>query len=494
MGARALRKLTPPRTQGVAALALSFGFVTLMKRNASFCVKASCATQVLLPLGLALLFFAKGVAGAGIGFLIASALFALVFYMWRSQLELCGRLLGVAAHALNENGHLVSATMGLSALLGVLSTPIFVFVVLATRVGSPVPNPLALADTNNSLFCVDASGAAIDCCAFQIAPAAQAYIAYAGVILSWLTFTVYEVRLFTIAHVTARWYWTPAGGKLQGSPVREAVSLATGPSSGSLAMGGALLSVADALRQSANSGRDGGSILAFISKLILSCLAGILEAFTRFTTVRLAITGEKFMDAARGVVALLSRNALNTYGVWAFPPMVIQLTAFSLSASWTGLVTLAFHAWGAQFVAHAGAEMASAQAALIISTIVVAVVAFLLCFVTISFIGSILICVVDSVYVCFAMDLDRQQVSRPEVHQVFLLVPQCHAAGSVVQQPDGEIGYAPGAQQPQRYVVSQPQYAQPQQQYAQPQQYTQPQQYAQPQYVQQTMNYPGQRL
>ena len=38
--------------------------------------------------------------------------------------------------------------------------------------------------------------------------------------------------------------------------------------------------------------------------------------------VRLAITGESFIVAGRQVTDLLSRNFLDTFGVWWFPPMV----------------------------------------------------------------------------------------------------------------------------------------------------------------------------
>jgi len=474
---------------GVAALLLAFAFVTLMTRNAAFCVKASCVAQVVMPLGLAGIFFAYGSAGAGIGFSLVSLLFALVFWLWRSQLELCGQLLSVAAACLKENGHLVSATMGLSLLHGLLSAPVIVLVVLATRVGKPVPNPainLSYTATASYDVCFNDAKAVIDCCAFQMAPLAQVYIAYAGIILSWLTFSVFEVRLFTISHVTARWYYQPAGIPLPGSPVREAVSLATGPHSGSLAMGGAVLAVADALRQSAESGRNNGSFLACVARLIMSCVSALLEAMTRFATVRIAITGERFMDAARGVVDLLSRNMLNSYGVWRFPPMIVSMTAFAISACWSGLLTLIFYAYGDSVVSKtAAADHALASSALTICMIVLAIVSFLLVFICVTFVGSILIAVVDAVYVCYAMDVDRSVNTRPTVHTVFALIPSIH---TVVQQPDGEVGYAPQrpqayAPQPQ-YVVSQPQpYAmqappqypqQGQQQYAPPAGYPAP--------------------
>jgi len=48
----------------------------------------------------------------------------------------------------------------------------------------------------------------------------------------------------------------------------------------------------------------------------------------------------------------------------------------------------------------------------------------------------------DCVYVCWAQDLDTTVCSRPEVHAVFAAVPSVRV-GALVQQPDGELGYAP---------------------------------------------------
>ena len=43
------------------------------------------------------------------------------------------------------------------------------------------------------------------------------------------------------------------------------------------------------------------------------------------------------MEAGRGVTDLLTRNFLKAYGVWWFPPLVIQLGAFLVASAW-GLV------------------------------------------------------------------------------------------------------------------------------------------------------------
>ena len=47
-----------------------------------------------------------------------------------------------------------------------------------------------------------------------------------------------------------------------------------------------------------------------------------------------ASAGESFLGAGRNVTDLLRRNFLKAYGVWWFPPLVIQMGAFVLSAAW----------------------------------------------------------------------------------------------------------------------------------------------------------------
>ena len=44
------------------------------------------------------------------------------------------------------------------------------------------------------------------------------------------------------------------------------------------------------------------------------CLWGIIEFLTKFATVRAAVTGEAFFEAARNVTELLRRNFLKAFG------------------------------------------------------------------------------------------------------------------------------------------------------------------------------------
>jgi hypothetical protein len=48
------------------------------------------------------------------------------------------------------------------------------------------------------------------------------------------------------------------------------------------------------------------------------------------------------------------------------------------------------------------------------------------------------------VFVCWAIDLDSQTISQPDVYAIFMAVP---VPGRVVEQPDGDIAYGAGQQQ-----------------------------------------------
>ena len=54
--------------------------------------------------------------------------------------------------------------------------------------------------------------------------------------------------------------------------------------------------------------------------------------------------------------------------------------------------------------------------------IVLGVLAFIMALVVLTFFGSVMLNIVDAVFICFALDRDTQTISHPEVHEVFSLV------------------------------------------------------------------------
>ena len=246
---------------------------------------------------MAVSLLATGAVGPGLLAAAGSALAAYCFHLWRAELVLCARLLSVAGEALTANPHLVSASLGLNAVHIAAVLPVLALMVAASRVGDAVPYGLAAATVAGvdgaAQTCVDAAGAAVQCCIWQTAPASVAYIVLAAMCTSWTTFLVFEMRLFAIAHVVIRWYSLPLGARLPGSPLREALSCAAGPAFGSLCMGSAILTLADAARQAAEATRRrGGGLLACLLATLVACLSELVASLTRFATIRLAATGQ----------------------------------------------------------------------------------------------------------------------------------------------------------------------------------------------------------
>jgi hypothetical protein len=71
--------------------------------------------------------------------------------------------------------------------------------------------------------------------------------------------------------------------------------------------------------------------------------------------------------------------------------------------------------------------------------IITGYVAFFITLFTLSFVASILIAIVNTVYVCYARDLENHCVTQAEVHSVLKELPS--ASGAVVLQPDNALQY-----------------------------------------------------
>jgi hypothetical protein len=258
-------------------------------------------------------------------------------------------------------------------------------------------------------------------------------------------------------------------------PLREALSCAVG----SLCLGSAILTLADAARQAAEATRRrGGGLLACLLATLVACISELVASLTRFATIRLAATGQNFMDAAHDQVAVLKRNFLATYAVWSFPPMVLAFTSAVAAGGAALFATAAFAAAGCRVVSSSGPVGSAARgdasdalgmlsalvgggsfvlvrarvmdiAACLRADACALFITLLQVLVVLSYLSSLIIHITDVVYVCWAEDQDKAVCLRPEVHAVFAAVPSVRV-GALVQQPDGELGYAPDDAQPPR--------------------------------------------
>jgi hypothetical protein len=188
-----------------------------------------------------------------------------------------------------------------------------------------------------------------------------------------------------------------------------------------------------------NNSNDGMAIFLSVLSFFLECVYTLIEYLTKFATIMSAITGEAFMVAGRRSTDLLKRNFLKSYGVWWFPPLVMQSASLLLSVAWGCLVFLLY--W---ISSHTNRSHGTQEAAIL------GAISFFVAWVVLAFFSSILLDIVDATYLCYAIDKDTQTITKPEVHDIYSKVP----VGAAVQNPDGEVMVgAPQAQsRPQAYV------------------------------------------
>jgi hypothetical protein len=423
----------------VGSLAVGVAFLQLFKHVPGAMTRATIAMQIALPLAMGAGGLAAGQWGAGAIGLALAGLAAFVFYLWRNEIELCGKLLGLSAEGLNDNPGLILFVIAAQVVNAVIVVALLVFTMFAYEHGHLAPNPAR----EGRHACVDHDGQAVPCCAWQPSGWAQAYMSIGGVTLLWTVFLFSTIRTFVISGTIAQWYYSPVDSRArQGTTIRS-IKYALGPQFGTLAFGSAVLTLADILRSAADQARDSarneGNLLMSLLACIMECVYSLIEFLTKFATIMSSISGAPLLQAGRQVTELLTRNLLKTVGVWWFPPMVVQCASFACSAAWGLLLyCTARFSWKHH---DAGKQEA----------ILLGVLAFSMALIVLSFFGAVLLNIVDALFVCYALDRDRAAVTKTEVHEIFSLLP----VGAVVEQPDGQYAYGnpqPGSRARVNYV------------------------------------------
>ncbi|KFM24131.1 CTL-like protein [Auxenochlorella protothecoides] len=419
---------------GVAlSLLLGAAFLRLFQHLPETMTRATVLIQVAAPLAVGAGMLGSGQGRASLLPLGLAALSGLAFYLWRAEIGLASRLLGVSAHGLAANPHLITT----SVLLGVASvataTPLAAALVLSFMNGDVVPNPgRDLAAAGGA--CLDEAGDPVLCCAWGVDPWVKPAAALGALAMLWTLLLANQVRVYVISGTVAQWYFAPPGAlHATRGTTRCALGHAFGPSFGSLALSSLVLTITEALRNSAErNAQENQDVLSWVMSCIAQCLAGIVEYLTKFATVFMAITGDAFFAAGRRVTDLLARNLLDAFAstIW-FTPMVIQLAAFSMAVGW------GFASGGVYYLAHRGAA-AGVEASPGLNAAVLGGMVGLASLFLLNFLGGVLLAVLDAAFVCWALDRDAQSVSHPEIAQAFDAVPR---KGAVVEQPGGGLAY-----------------------------------------------------
>uniref|UniRef100_A0A803PWK9 Choline transporter-like protein n=1 Tax=Cannabis sativa TaxID=3483 RepID=A0A803PWK9_CANSA len=187
------------------------------------------------------------------------------------------------------------------------------------------------------------------------------------------------------------------------------VGNAFGTSSGTICLSGLLIVVVRVVRAIVDSASQ-EDVPGFVNLVLRCCVNMFLSAIdflNKFTINFAAITGEAYCSSARMTYELLRRNLLSAVFVETISSRLLVGIVFVLSAIYA-IVTWAI----LKGVSDLGND-----------SYIVAALAWLLLILVLGYFVHVLDNVIETVYICYAIDRDRGEVCKQEVHEVYVHLP-----------------------------------------------------------------------
>eukprot|EP00249_Psilotum_nudum_P019590 c27330_g1_i1 orf=651-2456(-) len=358
-------------------------------------ISEECREAFNLPGRIALLIFV---------FLLCGIFTWIIYSNW-DRVELTIRIMQTASEGLYRNMWLLVVLPCLTIGLLIYFAIFLAFLIYAYMNGKIVPSSLVEDQAVKS--CGESTG--IECCVWKVGRWVPAYYVLAIFTVLWSLLVVAEAQVYIINGTIARWYFASSGSRVTGS-IRESLRNAFGPSFGTVCFSGLVVSFVRMIRAAVDSAQNGRVQQGCFYVILRCCMNFALfavEFLNKFTINFAAITGESYCTSARMSYDLLRRNLLSPVFVETISTRLLTGMVFVLS------------------VLYAIVVCAILKAATTLGDIVyiVAVIAWLLLFVILLLFSQVLDNVIDTVYICYAIDRDTGAVSKSEVHNVYHLLP-----------------------------------------------------------------------
>ncbi|WRX13714.1 Choline transporter-like - like 2 [Theobroma cacao] len=308
------------------------------------------------------------------------------------RIESTVRIIAVASDALSRNLGLFLVIPLLTVGLAIYYAPIVVFLVFARFNGKIVAK-----ESNGEYTCVWKQDSWV-----------PAYYTLAILTMLWSLTAMVEAQVYVISGTIAQWYFSKDDSKPKRS-IRSSLRNAFGPSSGTVCLSGLLICAVRLVRAAVDSARE--EDVPRIVKLVLRCcvnaLLSAIDFLNKFTINFAAITGEAYCTSARMTYELLKRNLLSAVFVETVSTRLLAGVIFVLSAVYAIVVCAILHG-----VSNLG-----------VNAYIVAVLAWVLLIIVLGFFVHVLDNVIDTVDICYAIDRDRGEVYKQEVHEVYVHLP-----------------------------------------------------------------------
>lgn len=364
-----------------------------------------CRDEISLALRIFILLFI---------FVLCGIIVWIIIINWH-RIELTIRIIGTASEGLARNMRLMLVLPGLIAGLFVYYIPIIVFLVFARLNGRIIPNPKV---EESGYACGGSTG--VECCLWKEDGWVPAYYALAIITMLWSLTTMIEAQVYIISGTISQWYFCKADSSPPRS-IRNSIRNAFGPSFGTINFSGLVFGVVRFVRCAVDNARREGheGIVYVILRCCVDCALSTIDFLNQFTINFAAITGESYCSSAKMSYELLKRNLLSAVVVETISSRLLFGVMFVVTVIYAIVVC----------------AILKAATSLGGDAYFVAVVAWALLFLILYYFVHVLDNVIDTIYICYAMDKDTGDVSRSEVHDVYVRLPVSRNDTSILAMP-----------------------------------------------------------
>jgi hypothetical protein len=369
-------------------------------------------------------------------------------YVYREVINMVARMFQIASVAVKENWILIPVQIAIMCFTVFIKVSLIVLMVFYFCTINVVYNPHANWDGS-------------DGCEIQFVENWYTYCSYVWFVLAWFVLWSLTTRTYVVADTVSCWYWHGHGDEDPQATGKIQRALKNGFTShfGTMAFAALVLWFVDYLKKKVKAKTL--NPLVCVLKCIARCILSLIEFLTKMAVLVCAIRGQNFFESGKKVVNLFTATCGNmklASGVWVIPPRILNFfvficsimyglaTGFTVYAAWRKNMTVDINK--IDMLATCGllggdslTEMTACSCTEtldswgVILAIVMGLVSWIICAIIMAFLSNILLTVVDTVFMCFLFDKENNQVSKPELHEIMMVVLDRN--GNKVQVPAG---------------------------------------------------------
>ncbi|KAM0058951.1 putative choline transporter [Helianthus debilis subsp. tardiflorus] len=390
------------RTDSCVKTGNRVSFFNLFLSDSGYILKNLILTVVVtlilsIPISLFVVFSLKHYAKQLVILVLVFVLLVVGVMVWIivvnwSRVELTVKIIRVSADALSNNLGLFGVLPVMSLGLVIYFAPIVLFLVFARLNGEFVPR-----GKRGKVFCEWEQDGWV-----------PAYYALAILTMLWSAAAMVEAQVYVISGTIAQWYFSKDDSRVKRS-IRSSLRNAFGPSSGTICFSGLLIAIVRIVRGAVDTAanEDARGMVNVVLRCCVNALLSAFEFLNKFTINFSAITGEAYCASARFAYELLRRNLLSVVVVEVVSTRLLAAIVFVISAIYAIVVCV----------------ILKAATDLGVDSYFVAAVSFVVVLVILGFLVHVLDNVIDTVYICYAIDRDKGEVCKADVHEIYVHLP-----------------------------------------------------------------------